>query len=57
MENKRRSLDILERSCFGTSGEDCEDEDEVQWKCFDCDLDFANRTKFAKHAYAHTFVR
>jgi len=70
-EEEKGSLKILEKSCFTNDPEFYEDfhapidqEDKVKktyatkkYRCKQCDEDFSGIKPFARHLYAHTFIK
>ena len=67
-EDEKKSLNILEQSCFNNIDQisyDMKSEakdgsstpDETTYECEECDQKFYNKTKFARHCYAHTFIK
>ena len=70
-EDEKKSLKILEQSCFNNMDKiayddvesDVEEYDndlntsEASYKCEECDEGYENAIKFARHCYAHTFIK
>ena len=72
-EDEKRSLKILEQSCFNNIDQIPYDikgaekvlnmdltsaqKDVVIYTCEECDEEYSNQQKFARHSYAHTFIK
>ena len=72
-EDEKRSLKILEQSCFNNidqipydikGAEEVANRDStsaqkdiVTYTCEECDEEYSNQQKFARHCYAHTFIK
>ena len=72
-EDEKRSLKILEQSCFNNIDQipyDIKGTEEVRgsdstsakkdiviYTCEECDEEYSNQQKFARHCYAHTFIK
>ena len=72
-EDEKRSLKILEQSCFNNIDQipyDIKGAEEVAsrdltsaqkdiviYTCEECDEEYSNQQKFARHCYAHTFIK
>ena len=72
-EDEKRSLKILEQSCFNNIDQipyDIKGTEEVAnrdltsaqkdiviYTCEECDEEYSNQQKFARHCYAHTFIK
>ena len=68
-EDEKKSLKILEESCFNNKDKipyeavavDGENKSlnsvKQNYKCEECDEEYNDRTKFARHCYAHTFIK
>ena len=68
-EDEKKSLKILEESCFNNmdkiSYESINLKEELvnensfsmMYKCEECDEEYGNTIKFARHCYAHTFMK
>ena len=68
-EDEKKSLKILEESCFNNmdkiSYESINLKEEqanknsfnMIYKCEECDEEYGNTIKFARHCYAHTFMK
>ena len=67
--DEKKSLKILEESCFSNmdriSYESINLKEEKRYKhalnmnyrCEECDEEYSDTTKFARHCYAHTFIK
>ena len=67
-EDEKKSLKILEQSCFNNTdkvvydvrseeGNDYITTTNPVYECEECDEMYYNCTKFARHCYAHTFIK
>ena len=70
-EEEKKSLKILEQSCFNNTDKIAYDDvesdvgeydndlnsTEAYYKCEECDEGYENAIKFARHCYAHTFIK
>jgi hypothetical protein len=59
-EKMKRSIKILERSCFKDEHLDDDNDESTKggvFECADCEECFCGVRRFARHAYAHTFVK
>ena len=68
-EHEKKSLKILEESCFSNMDrifyESINSREEkrlkntlnMNYRCEECDEEYNDTTKFARHCYAHTFIK
>ena len=67
-DDEKKSLKILEQSCFNNMdniayGDDDYENDgnlnstETYYRCEECDEGYDSAIKFARHCYAHTFIK
>ena len=60
-EDERRSIRILEQSCFVNDiqieHEELNDEVSVSHYCGECQVTFKGPSHYARHLYAHTFIK